>query len=340
MSRKTPAPRHKEAISTGDFMGQKSRHPKLQKISVVVSPDRPWVLCFFPFSLRWLSRLACTLLVLLLPRATGVAPSISQSEAARPPPGTPTTLAYSTVLGEHRRIPLPDGSTVELNSDSRISITFTPDLRSVDLTQGEALFHVAHEKRPFRVSSGRSIIEDIATAFDVYKKPHSILVSVLDGRIRIYTKTGAALHSSHGRGGNNRAGSNVPPTEFHQGEQIEVPEDSDAAPHLRATLSLQELSRLTAWSQGRVEFAGERLGDAVEEFSRYHVEKFKFADNVIPRLRVGGSINTSSLEDFLVMLRLEFNIGADKSIEADGTTVITLAFIDPTKALDKRSRLH
>jgi ferric-dicitrate binding protein FerR (iron transport regulator) len=120
--------------------------------------------------------------------------------------------------------------------------------------------------------------------------------------------------------------------EFHQGQQIELPDNSDAAPRPHATLSAPDLSRLTAWREGRLEFRGESLVQAVEEFGRYHREQFKFADNALRKRRVGGIAYTSSLNEFLVMLRIEFNIQSQISIEPDGTPIITLASGTPKKA--------
>jgi ferric-dicitrate binding protein FerR (iron transport regulator) len=307
---------------------------KVRRISLPVSPNTPWVLCFVPLSFRWIGRMACFALVLLLPGTVRM-PPVSKSETAPLAQLNPTTIVYSTVLGEHRRIPLPDGSTAELNSDSSIAVTFTSERRWIDLTRGEALFKVAHETdRPFQVRSGRSVIEDIATAFDVYKKPHSTLVSVVDGRIKIYPSIDAASHSGSNDGGarKRRAGSRALAREFHQGQQIELPDNSDAAPRPHATLSAPDLSRLTAWREGRLEFRGESLVQAVEEFGRYHREQFKFADNALRKRRVGGIAYTSSLNEFLVMLRIEFNIQSQISIEPDGTPIITLASGTPKKA--------
>jgi transmembrane sensor len=136
---------------------------EFQQIRLPVRTDRPWILCFIPLSLRWIGRLAqkaCYYgLVLLLTGTPGV---------VQPPDSNAPTVVYSTVLGEHKPVTLSDGSKVELNSDSSISVTFSPLARLVELTRGEALFDVNHENtRPFRVKSGRSIIEDIGTAFDV-----------------------------------------------------------------------------------------------------------------------------------------------------------------------------
>jgi transmembrane sensor len=206
-----------------------------------------------------------------------------------------------------------------------------------ELEAGEALFNVTHDsERPFSVKSGRSVIEDIGTAFDVYKKPHSTLVSVVDGRIKVYPGLFAASHSGPNDGWtrNRAAGSNASRSEMHKGQQIELPEDSVGSPHFRSSMSDAELSRLTAWREGRVEFAydGEPLAQAVEEFGRYHPARFVFGDRALRKLSISGSFSTNNLDDFLLALRNEFHIQSNKTPGPDGITIITLTSGKPKKA--------
>jgi ferric-dicitrate binding protein FerR (iron transport regulator) len=57
---------------------------------------------------------------------------------------------YTTALGEQRSIQFEDGSTVELNSRSKIRVKYSKQERDVELIEGHALFHVAHDTgRPF-----------------------------------------------------------------------------------------------------------------------------------------------------------------------------------------------
>src|SRR5262249_21762120 len=60
---------------------------------------------------------------------------------------------YATALGEHRSLELADGSTVELNSHSRIRVRYSKQERDVEIVEGQALFRVAHDtSRPFIVA--------------------------------------------------------------------------------------------------------------------------------------------------------------------------------------------
>lgn len=93
---------------------------------------------------------------------------------------------YVTARGEQRRVSLPDGSTIDLNTATHLTVRWSDRRREVDLTEGEALFNVAHESaRPFLVRVGALAIRDLGTRFDVYRKPEEVAVSVLEGTVRL-----------------------------------------------------------------------------------------------------------------------------------------------------------
>ncbi len=76
--------------------------------------------------------------------------------------------------GAHRAVTLPDGSTVELNSDSQLryarSFQAWPFVRAgkrAVTLQGEAFFDVARDQRPFVVETFNARVEVLGTAFNV-----------------------------------------------------------------------------------------------------------------------------------------------------------------------------
>jgi transmembrane sensor len=95
---------------------------------------------------------------------------------------------YTTALGEQRSIQFQDGSTVELNSRSKIRVKYSKQERDVELIEGQALFHVAHDTgRPFIVAVGATRVRAVGTQFDVYKKSNGTVVTVLEGRVAVYS---------------------------------------------------------------------------------------------------------------------------------------------------------
>lgn len=97
---------------------------------------------------------------------------------------------YGTDIGEQRSIVLADGSTVELNSRSRVRIRYSDSQRDVDLLEGQALFRVAHNTaRPFIVHSGTANVRAVGTQFDVYKKRTGTVVTVVEGKVAVLSST-------------------------------------------------------------------------------------------------------------------------------------------------------
>ena len=95
----------------------------------------------------------------------------------------------STPKGIKKQLSLPDGSTVYLNSGSTLHISpgFGVTNRVV-LLSGEAFFIVKHNQtKPFTIQSGRLMITDIGTAFNVkaYSDEGQVKVAVESGEVSI-----------------------------------------------------------------------------------------------------------------------------------------------------------
>ena len=95
---------------------------------------------------------------------------------------------YATDIGERRSITLEDGSTIDLNARSKVRIKFSKGERDVELLQGQALFGVTHDvARPFVVRSGTAVVRAVGTQFDVYRKRSGTTVTVVEGRVAVYS---------------------------------------------------------------------------------------------------------------------------------------------------------
>jgi transmembrane sensor len=106
---------------------------------------------------------------------------------------------YATALGEQRSIQFEDGSTVELNSRSKIRVKYSKQERDVELIEGQALFRVAHDTaRPFIVAVGATRVRAVGTQFDVYKKSNGTVVTVVEGRVAVYSAPRDFLSQSSG----------------------------------------------------------------------------------------------------------------------------------------------
>ena len=67
---------------------------------------------------------------------------------------------YATRDGEQRTVQLPDGSTMAVNTNSRVRVAFSPSERRIWLTRGEAFFAVEHDiHRPFLVVTSNAAVQ-------------------------------------------------------------------------------------------------------------------------------------------------------------------------------------
>ena len=86
------------------------------------------------------------------------------------------------------RMKLPDGSTVWLNADSKLSYSesFGRENRNVRL-EGEGYFEVEHGEHPFVVQTDSAQIKVLGTKFDIknYSDENYVKVSLLEGSIAL-----------------------------------------------------------------------------------------------------------------------------------------------------------
>ena len=193
-----------------------------------------------------------------------------------------TARSYSTGIGEQRTIQLLDGSTVELNARSRVTVRLTDRRRDVALIEGQALFSVAKDKqRPFVVRAGDAQVRAVGTEFDVYKKRAETVVTVVEGRVETYS---------------GADGSDAAAIMLSAGEQLTV------LPHTVTKPTRADTVAATAWVQKRLIFEETPLNEVAEEFNRYNRRPLTIDDAELQTLKISGvysSTDPASLINFL-----------------------------------------
>lgn len=206
--------------------------------------------------------------------------------AGRGASGKPVVL--ETATGERSTVSLADGSTVELNTETKLRTHFTAERREIFLLNGQAVFEVAKDPaRPFVVYAAGKRITAIGTQFDVRVHEEKIAVTLLEGRVTVdEARAGSEPSSSPG----------FSPIELQPGEQLLV--SARSAPIVREA----DVARVTSWRYGRVEFENEALATAVDEINRYSVRKVVLADPELADLRISGSFRAGSVDNFVTAL--------------------------------------
>jgi transmembrane sensor len=215
--------------------------------------------------------------------------------------------SYSTGLGEQRSLRLADGSTVELNSQTRIRVRYTSQERHIDLLEGQALFHVAkNQAQPFIVASGNTHVRAIGTQFDVYRKQSSTVVTVVEGKVAVEPALSEYTVADAGESPVDALGSAISDPAsgsvlLEGGQQLTLAVDAaSAAP---ARLRPADLEATTAWTQRRLIFRGTPLAEVVSEFNRYSERPMVVSDAQLAALPISGVFSSSDPTDLLRFLR-------------------------------------
>lgn len=209
---------------------------------------------------------------------------------------------FRTASGEQATISLPDGSTLELNSDSLARVDYSERKRVIRLDRGEAFFKVAHDvHRPFWVVGGGSWVRAVGTAFDVFLRPTDVRVTVSEGTVKV----GAVRSLIDGVPSDDVLGK-AAVWVLTAGEQADL---SGAATEMRR-LSPATLARSIAWRDGTLYFENQPLGDVVDELGRYTPLRLIVDDDKLRRMPVGGTFQASpqGAEALLKMLRQGFGL--------------------------------
>ncbi len=150
---------------------------------------------------------------------------------------------YATSLGDTRGFTLEDGTRIELNGGTRLSVLYSEHARTVFVSSGEASFTVASEPyRPFTViAASRSFDTDAAT-FDVHvAAPDRMEITVLEGTVRVFPPLRRTLEHAGAEQGDDTIPSN--PALIGALQTAAIAPEGDSA----RTLTEQEARTRLSW---------------------------------------------------------------------------------------------
>lgn len=169
---------------------------------------------------------------------------------------------YATGLGEQRRLVLEDGSVIDMNTQSELTVRLGDEQRHVLLLSGEALFTVAKDpSRPFVVASDLATVSALGTQFNVHRLDDEMRVTVLEGRVSVASLSGRSAVNK-GAIADPVAAQSV---ELSAGDAAEL---RPGAP-IRKSVHVNT-ERTLAWTERRLIFDNEPLSVVVAEFNRYN----------------------------------------------------------------------
>jgi transmembrane sensor len=200
--------------------------------------------------MRWSGAVAASLVVVVMLMATLQMPT-----------------AYATAKGEMRTVPLGDGTTVTLNTDTHIKIYEEEGRRRIRVLRGEVLIEGAGATS---VEVDGKRLEGSAASYVVRKlKDQPAQVLVRDGSVVLAEeKQAASIPLSANTGASLLDG-------------------KETAWQLRA-LSYGQLGRELAWREGKIALQGETMAAAVALYARYSDTPIVIADADLAKAPVTG----------------------------------------------------
>ncbi|NCT69354.1 MAG: FecR family protein [Xanthomonadaceae bacterium] len=240
---------------------------------------------------RWPAAMAATLALL----AVGTFASLRLT--------APTEAAYRTAVGERRSVQLDDGSRVDLDAGTHLSVRYDGGGRHIVLEQGRAFFQVAKDAaRPFDVVTDAGSIRALGTQFEVSQVAGAADVALYEGSVELRARAAAEAPAQ-------RLGVLVP------GQQARL---SAGRMQMRATTVAA--GARPAWLSGRLVFSDTPLAEAVAEFNRYSTNRVVLADPALGAQRVSGVFRGDDVDGFIGALGEVYGIPEHHT--ANGTHVL------------------
>lgn len=252
---------------------------------------------------------------------------------------------YYTSTGEQKSVLLADGSVVQLDSETKITVLFSGEQRQISMKKGRAVFSVSHDPdRPFTVNTGNIKIRAVGTKFDVKNLSRiKVSVSVIEGKVLV-TRTdpvellaertslrrdsrpgilpGNGIVQGTTTGQVHPIGKNPESATIEtiaKGEEIIVDEQKKMY-----RIQPVDMKNISSWHRGRLYFKGTALQDVLDEVNIYLNKKIVIGDNSLKDVKIDMNFAIRDCPYFLNTLK---KVVAVKS-RSDGNNTIVI-----TKAL-------
>jgi transmembrane sensor len=195
---------------------------------------------------------------------------------------------YQTAVGEQLTVALPDGSSVSLNTNSRLRLAYNGLERRLILEQGQALFHVAKgQARPFIVEALDRIVTAHGTTFDVR--------IASDNKVRVALVEGAVTVANMRKGGSPPAELKPRDVLVASGDEVRIARE-------------EEIQREVSWKDGLIIFEDDSLAQATAEVNRYVKTPIVLEDDRLKQIRVSGAFRTGETGAFVEALQISFPV--------------------------------
>jgi transmembrane sensor len=193
-------------------------------------------------------------------------------------PLTPLLADYRSPIGQRRKVPLGDGSQVQLNTASSVDVRTEGQQRLIRLLEGEMLLTAA---QAFQVQTAQGLLKTQGGRLNVRQFPDHTQVAVFEGGVELTPDGGS-------------------PRMLQAARQLSFGTRGIGAP-----LPLDANSG--AWADGMLVAAHMRLGDFLDELGRYRRGQLNCASNVADLL-ISGTYPLDDSERILDLLEISLPV--------------------------------
>ena len=202
------------------------------------------------------------------------------------------TNVIVTDRGERREVALNDGSTVEVDPETRLRVKFNDKTRDIWLEFGRALFKVAkNPNRPFEVHAGDAVVRAVGTLFGVDRQSNGVVVTVAEGKVAV-----------------TRGVADPMPVALVANQQVTVRKSGSAEAPRKV-----DSTRALAWAAGRLVFENDPVSSVVAQFNRYNHVQIQVTDDAIAARPVSGVFDASDPESFVAFLQSVARVHIERS---------------------------
>jgi len=196
----------------------------------------------------------------------------------------PASQTFATAKGEHRTVRLADGSVIDLNAGSRLTVSLGARERRVAMNEGEAVFDVAADKtRPFLIAAGDRTVRVVGTRFDVRRRSGQLSVTVERGLVEVRPNEGA-----QGRA-----------WRLHPGQKLD---HADGSPAVQ--VSAVDPAQVLSWKSGRLIYRDQPLGDVVADLNQQFARPILLEGAALAQTKVSGVLVLDDQEAVIRRLAL------------------------------------
>jgi transmembrane sensor len=205
-------------------------------------------------------------------------------------------------VGEVRHLALAGGTTLVLDTDTRVDVALSSDERRLELVRGKIFLDVARAAAPIMVRTADLLLATTEGAFGLQNLQNAAIMALV-------TKGSLVASQSQGM--------------FAAKQTVSIDQDHGLTLSPNARLEAGDVRPVTspqrdqflAWRDGMLSFGGETLADAVRAFDRYGTTRIMVADPALARQRITGLFKANDPKGFARAVAASF--GAVVSIRGD-----------------------